>query len=224
MRGVLKKAFPGIKFSVTSSTFSMGSSVHVSWSDGPLSSDVDSILNRFKSGSFDGRQDMYNITGYFWEGELYVGAKFIDSSREILQDRKAIIESKLAQNYESDIHGDYSVRTWEAAERELIQEGALQGHASQLPNDGPFSKVPALESVVETEVKNCKVIPFPIRTPEEQAQIKANKLMEALSPEQKLKIECLRVLMGQEIHVNLLIENPFSIDQLFRIAAEKIFC
>jgi hypothetical protein len=56
----LKREFPGIKFSVTSSNFSMGNSVDIHWTDGPRSKDVDSIVDQYQYGHFDGMTDCYN--------------------------------------------------------------------------------------------------------------------------------------------------------------------
>ena len=58
----LKEAFPSITFKVKSSSFSGGSSVDIYWSDGPTTSQVDSIVNKYKYGSFDAMQDLYEIT------------------------------------------------------------------------------------------------------------------------------------------------------------------
>ena len=41
VRAALKRSFPGCRFSVRSSTYAGGAAIHVSWVDGPRSSDVD---------------------------------------------------------------------------------------------------------------------------------------------------------------------------------------
>ncbi len=48
IRKDLKKAFPGANFSVRSSRYSMGSSIHVRWVDGPSTNDVEEILHRYE--------------------------------------------------------------------------------------------------------------------------------------------------------------------------------
>ena len=40
VRAALKKAFPGVKFSVKSSVYSMGASIRVGWTDGPVTKAV----------------------------------------------------------------------------------------------------------------------------------------------------------------------------------------
>ena len=43
VRSALKKAFPGVKFSVRSTSYSGGSSVRVGWTDGPQTAEVDKV-------------------------------------------------------------------------------------------------------------------------------------------------------------------------------------
>lgn len=57
VRQCLKEAFPGIKISVRSSTYSMGTSIDVSWDDGPCEALVDPIVDRFRGAYFDGMED-----------------------------------------------------------------------------------------------------------------------------------------------------------------------
>jgi hypothetical protein len=76
----LARAFPGVKFSVTSSRFSGGNSIRVSWTDGPNSSQVDSIINRYSAGSFDGMTDCYNYEHSAW-GDAFGTAKYVHSTR-----------------------------------------------------------------------------------------------------------------------------------------------
>jgi hypothetical protein len=57
----LAAAFPGIKFSTRSKSFSMGDSVDVSWELGPTTKEVDAIIGKYEYGRFDGMQDLqYN--------------------------------------------------------------------------------------------------------------------------------------------------------------------
>jgi hypothetical protein len=81
IRTELKRAWPGIKFSVTSERFSMGDAIRIKWTDGPTSKQVDDIANKYKAGSFDGMEDIYNYssTGF---NALFGDAKYISTSRE----------------------------------------------------------------------------------------------------------------------------------------------
>lgn len=81
IRAKLKAEFPGVKFSVRSETYSMGSSVTVSWTDGPERGVVHAIVNKFESSSFDGMTDSSTTHGYMLEGKRYIGAKYIKVTR-----------------------------------------------------------------------------------------------------------------------------------------------
>jgi hypothetical protein len=58
VRAALKQAFPGIKFSVRSSTYSGGASIDVSWTDGPPAAEVEKVSGVFAGADFDGSIDL----------------------------------------------------------------------------------------------------------------------------------------------------------------------
>ena len=58
VRAALKKAFPGVKFSVRSSTYSGGASMRVGWVDGPKTKEVEAVTSAYCGGGFDGMIDM----------------------------------------------------------------------------------------------------------------------------------------------------------------------
>jgi len=60
VRAALKKAFPGVKFSVRSESYSMGQSVRVSWpkAAGLSRKVVDEVAGQFEGKGFDGSIDM----------------------------------------------------------------------------------------------------------------------------------------------------------------------
>jgi len=62
IRKELKEAFKGVKFSVTSESFSMGDAVRVNWEDGPTDDQVKAITSKYQYGSFNGMEDMYENT------------------------------------------------------------------------------------------------------------------------------------------------------------------
>ena len=233
IRKTLKAAFPGVKFSVTSSTFSMGSSVSVRWTDGPMSSHVDKILNRFKSGYYDGMQDMYESTGYEWEGQIYNGAKYVSGSRDLSPERQKRIEDKLNDKYATYPRTGFHRDQWEKAEQELIDAGELQGFPSQLPEPtvafDPEPEKPALiqesEQPADTDPegpRGGKVIPFPVRDPDVIAKLKAEKLMNSLTPEQKLKLQILQTFYGNDEVADMIVRGQ-SVDDIFKITANRLF-
>jgi hypothetical protein len=61
----LKKAFPGVKFSVRSSVYSGGASIDVSYTDGPTTDAVDAVCNQFKGANFDGMIDMKSYQTHY---------------------------------------------------------------------------------------------------------------------------------------------------------------
>ena len=65
IRKQLKAKFPAIKFGVRSQRYAGGSSINISWEDGPTGKAVDAIVQPFCGGRFDGMIDMaYNVDSY----------------------------------------------------------------------------------------------------------------------------------------------------------------
>lgn len=82
IRQSLKEAFPGVKFSVRSSTYSGGASIDVSWTDGPNAAQLESITKGFKAAYFDGSIDYQGSIHHMMDGEqVRFGADYITSSR-----------------------------------------------------------------------------------------------------------------------------------------------
>lgn len=228
IRKMLKDAFPGVKFSVKSSTYSMGSSVYASWTDGPLQEDVDAILDRFKSGSFDGMQDMYVSTGYEWEGKIVIGAKYVSGSRALTPERRAVIEAKLQSDYRDDAWGYFDKRDWAKAERQLIEAGELQGHPSQLPEPAASADPEEAAPVAPAPAAPTggKVIAFPVqavRDPVKAAELQAERLMQSLTPEQRLKLQVLQTMFGTEEVAGMILTGKLTVDDIFKITADRIF-
>jgi hypothetical protein len=80
LRKELKLAFPGIKFSVRSDSFSGGDSIDVAWTDGPTTKEVDRIANKYSAGSFDGMEDLYNYESTAWT-TVFGDAKYVHTQR-----------------------------------------------------------------------------------------------------------------------------------------------
>jgi len=66
IRPQLKAHFPGIKFSVRSSSYAGGASIDISWTDGPTTTEVDAVVGAYESKSFDGSIDL----GCYWKSWL----------------------------------------------------------------------------------------------------------------------------------------------------------
>lgn len=84
IRTELAKAFPGIKFSVTSESFSMGCSIDIRWQNGPTSDEVNAITKKYEYGRFDAMQDLATIdhAAFDWS-RIFGGAKYVMASRSM---------------------------------------------------------------------------------------------------------------------------------------------
>lgn len=83
VRQALKEAFPGVKFSVRSDTYSGGASINVRWIDGPNSAQVEAVAKTFQGAYFDGSQDYQGNTYAMLDGQVVnFGADFIFCNRD----------------------------------------------------------------------------------------------------------------------------------------------
>jgi hypothetical protein len=92
IREELKKEFPAVKFSVKSSNFAGGNSVHISWNEGPTSREVDVFTNKYQYGSFDGMTDMYNYSN---TREDLPQSKYVSTRREISEEVNNVVFESL---------------------------------------------------------------------------------------------------------------------------------
>jgi hypothetical protein len=65
IRAALKRSFPTTKFSVRSHVYRGGSSVDVSWTDGPTNEKVDGLVSVYAGKDFDGMIDLEHSV-YAW--------------------------------------------------------------------------------------------------------------------------------------------------------------
>jgi len=92
IRAALKQHFPGVKFSVRSSTYSGGASIRVRWNFGPREKDVDRIAKRFSGATFDGMQDLKEYHDVLVADEngrlrsIHYGADFVFTDRDTDKD------------------------------------------------------------------------------------------------------------------------------------------
>lgn len=79
IRPALKEAFPGTKFSVRCER---GSSIRITWTDGPTRSQVEMVAKKFEGATFDGMQDLREYhTSVFNGEEVRFGSDFIFCER-----------------------------------------------------------------------------------------------------------------------------------------------
>ena len=87
IRQELKAAFPSVKFSVRSKSYSGGSSINVSWTDGPTSQEVDRVAGSFAGASFDGMIDLKSYHESNYQGQrVRFGADFVFTNRKVSAD------------------------------------------------------------------------------------------------------------------------------------------
>jgi hypothetical protein len=83
VRAALKESFPGVKFSVKSSTYAGGASINVAYTDGPSASQVESITRAFQGSYFDGMTDYKGSNYNSLDGQqIRFGADFIFVNRK----------------------------------------------------------------------------------------------------------------------------------------------
>jgi hypothetical protein len=94
----LSALYPKVKFSVTSEVFSMGNSVDIRWTDGPMQETVEAITKQYQYGSFDGMQDMY-IYEAIDPSLGCEGAKYVQCHRKISSGHKAMLATKADEHF-----------------------------------------------------------------------------------------------------------------------------
>jgi len=94
----LSTLYPRVKFSVTSSVFSMGDSVDIRWTDGPMTDAVNAITSQYQHGNFDSMEDIYNYKDI--DPSLGCdGAKYVHCNRTISTEHKAMLVTKAKEYY-----------------------------------------------------------------------------------------------------------------------------
>ena len=105
----LAALYPRVKFSVTSDTFSMGSSVDIKWTDGPSYETINAITKQYQYGNFDGMTDSYNYTGI--DPALGCkGAKYVHCNRSVSPEYQAQIAVKAEEHYGKLDPADFGYR------------------------------------------------------------------------------------------------------------------
>ena len=131
VRKHLAHAFPGIKFSVRSKSFSGGDSIDVGWENGPTAQEVDAILDLYEDSTFDGMQDL-SIPKDSPFPEVFGGAMFVHGSRSFPDTIEELVSRSICASYGVPYAGRYTVL--EGEDRQLVVadipgliEGASEG-------------------------------------------------------------------------------------------------
>jgi len=106
VRTALREAFPGVKFSVRSSVYAGGSSIDVSWIDGPNARMVESVAGTFSGAYFDGMIDYKGSTKAMVDGVVtQFGADFIFVHRKNSAGFMASVMAAAARRYGALVAG-----------------------------------------------------------------------------------------------------------------------
>lgn len=95
IRKELGISFPKIKFTVRSSGFSGGNDVNIDYTNGIPAKEIEKIVNKYESGTFDGMTDCYNYD----YNKTGVTSKYIFVNRHISDDVWEKTKEKLASMY-----------------------------------------------------------------------------------------------------------------------------
>src|SRR6185312_1000979 len=77
----LARAFPGVKFTVKSDSFSGGDSIDIGWELGPTTKEVEAITGKYQEGHFNGMEDIYETDRSNQWPDIYGGAKYVSENR-----------------------------------------------------------------------------------------------------------------------------------------------
>jgi hypothetical protein len=91
IRRELADVFPGVTFTVKSSSASMTNSVDIGWTLGPTTAEVEAVTSKYQYGSFDGMTDCYNH-----DTDVYSRAVGV-----VLEQSKWVSENR---SYPDDLH------------------------------------------------------------------------------------------------------------------------
>jgi hypothetical protein len=100
----LKRAFPKVKFSVSTKRFAGGDSLSVCWMDGPTTEQVDAIVDRYSAGSFNGMTDCYEHGNSAWTA-AFGDAKYTHARREDSDAAVAAAIRTVFARYEGNLDG-----------------------------------------------------------------------------------------------------------------------
>jgi hypothetical protein len=124
IRRELKAAFPGIKFSVRSDSYSGGDSVDICWELGPTSREVEAITGKYQEGTFNGMIDLYEYdSDRSWTAK-YGSAKYVHCQRDC-HEAQAVIQEALQRNLNGCNPYEYQTQAWRILANYSIPPGAI---------------------------------------------------------------------------------------------------
>ena len=101
IRTELRRAFPGVKFSVRTSSHG---TVNVRWTDGPTAAEVQGLAGKYERGHFNGMEDIYEDERPAW-CEVFGDAKYVFCDREESDGLIAQAIEQVCTEYAGDLSG-----------------------------------------------------------------------------------------------------------------------
>ncbi len=168
----LKAKFPGVKFSVKSSNYSMGNSVSISWTDGPLYEQVDAITRQYQYGHFDGMTDSYEHRDINPVLDC-PGAKYVNCNRALSPEYKAQIQEVLEHEFVPDQWGEYAHYKYVEAEKIMLG-------ITQEPEEAQESEISVEPETIEPQKveRPSNVLDITARIKQRQEREQSNQLIE----------------------------------------------
>jgi len=99
IRAQLKRAFPGVKFSVRTEHHG---AVNVNWTDGPLTAEVERIANKYRDGHFDGMDDCFYYNETPWN-HVFGGINYVSCNRHFSVDTLKEAARSVAEDFGGDL-------------------------------------------------------------------------------------------------------------------------
>jgi len=112
LRKELKEAFPGIKFSVRSESYSGGCSIDIKWEDGPMVGAVENVSGKYQEGHFNGMEDIYEHNYDNVWTDVFGGAKYVMTSRSSSNAGYLHAAKQIAKEYVLPITLTWHVSNW----------------------------------------------------------------------------------------------------------------
>lgn len=116
IRVILKKHFPGQKFSVTSKD-----SINIKWDDGPTTDEVEALVKCFQLGTFNGMEDIYEYSNDRAWTDVFGGDRFVFVNREVTPEQQVAICQ--AAGVECPAIVDSNHREWYNAVGQMDDQG-----------------------------------------------------------------------------------------------------
>ena len=115
LRAELKRAFPGVKFSVCSKEFSGGNDIRVDWSDGPTVDQVHEITYKYENHETDYTGDYRDYKPHAFN-EVFGGTKYLFCTRHMSQATEATLYAEIGVKWsrETDAERQRIFRAFQA--------------------------------------------------------------------------------------------------------------